>query len=107
MRTLVRADALPEGFDYPDTGCSYHPSCVSCPLPHCRYDSHLGVRGLRMDIRTAVAKKLGSQGRSIEEIQRALAVSRRTVYRLLARPVSNIAMSRSQRVNREGGARAV
>jgi transcriptional regulator of acetoin/glycerol metabolism len=86
MVALVRADALPEGFDYPDTGCTFSPSCLACPLPRCRYEPPYLVPVLRTDMRALKAQALHSRGGHIEEIRRALGVSRRTVYRLLTRP---------------------
>jgi hypothetical protein len=86
MVSRVRADALPDGFDYPDLGCSFAPSCLTCPLPRCRYEWPYLVPVLRQDMRAPKAQALRSQGASIEEIQLAVGVSRRTVYRLLERP---------------------
>lgn len=94
MVMQVRADALPEGFDYPDTGCNFAPSCLACPLPRCRYERPYLVPVVRQDMRTPKAHALRSRGASNEEIQQALGVSRRTVYRLLARPAPQYAMSR-------------
>jgi hypothetical protein len=31
-------DLLPEHVRYRDEGCELFPSCLSCPLPQCRYD---------------------------------------------------------------------
>ena len=31
-------DRLPEFTSYDDNGCDLYPSCLSCPLPQCRYD---------------------------------------------------------------------
>lgn len=86
MLTRVRANALPEGFDHPDTGCNFSPSCLTCPLPRCRYEPPYLVPVVRQDMRTPKAHALRSQGATTEEIRQALRVSRRTVYRLLARP---------------------
>jgi len=82
----VRADALPEGFDYPDAGCNFASSCLACPLPRCRYERPYLVPVLRQDMRTLQAHALRSQEATIEAIGRVLGVSRRTVYRLLTRP---------------------
>jgi hypothetical protein len=86
MVMRVRADALPEGFDHPDVGCCFAPSCLACPLPRCRYEYPYLVPVLRQDMRAPQAHALRSQGASIEEVRQALGLSRRTVYRLLARP---------------------
>ena len=33
-----REDALPEHLHYRDGGCDLFAACLTCPLPHCRYD---------------------------------------------------------------------
>ena len=104
---VTRKDALVEGGDWPDGGCSLHPSCQACPLPSCRYDGHYRIDILRADIRALAAQRLRFRGGSIEEIQRSLGVSRRTAYRLITRSVSKYAISRPQRVCPEEGVRAV
>lgn len=35
---LTRRDCLPEHHSYRDDGCEYSPSCLTCPLPLCKYD---------------------------------------------------------------------
>lgn len=37
---MTRADA------YTDRGCSYHPTCTTCPLPRCRHDEPGGLQAL-------------------------------------------------------------
>ncbi len=85
VRTLqrVREDALPEHTDYRDTGCDIHPSCLSCPLPRCRYDEPGGIRALLGAYRDQQIVALRRQGLSIEELARRFRVSRRTVFRAL------------------------
>jgi len=41
-----RSDALPENTDYADTSCDLYPSCLQCPLPHCRYDEAGGAAAM-------------------------------------------------------------
>ena len=84
MLQLVRRDCLPENVNYRDTGCDLHPSCLSCPLPRCRYDRRSGVRGLRNEFRDARIRRLYRQGKSVRLIMAELGLSRRTVYRILA-----------------------
>jgi hypothetical protein len=73
-----RRDALPE--HYGDTGCDLSPSCLTCPLAHCRYDA--GVREQRQDDRQQRIVELRRQGWTPERVAAALGVSRRTVFRL-------------------------
>ncbi|HXG42135.1 MAG TPA: helix-turn-helix domain-containing protein [Dehalococcoidia bacterium] len=79
----VREDALPEHTDYRDTGCDIHPSCLSCPLPRCRYDEPGGIRALLGAYRDRQIVALRRQGVGIEELARRFGVSRRTVFRAL------------------------
>lgn len=65
---------------YRDEGCDLHPSCLSCPLPACRYDlppkqAQAWARALRL-------RPLLEQGLTVEQAAAALGVSRRTVFRL-------------------------
>ncbi|MCS7276923.1 MAG: helix-turn-helix domain-containing protein [Dehalococcoidia bacterium] len=85
VRTLqrVREDALPEHTEYRDTGCDIHPSCLSCPLPRCRYDEPGGIRALLGARRDRQIVALRRQGLTIEELSRRFGVSRRTVFRAL------------------------
>lgn len=103
----VRSDALVDGFDRPDGGCSLHPSCRTCPLAQCRYDPGYRVDIVKADLSALIAQRMRSQGASIKELMRELGVCRRSVYRFLNRQVTNSAISRSQQISREGGARAV
>ena len=61
--------------EYRDTGCDWHPKCLTCPFAQCRYDlPH--VVGVQV-------RQLDRMGRSVPEISRMLGVSRATVYRHL------------------------
>jgi transposase-like protein len=81
----ARSDALPEYTHYVDTGCDVHPSCLSCPLVRCRYDQPAGARKLLADARDASILRLQRRGASIDVIAARFRVSRRTVFRVLAR----------------------
>ncbi len=81
-----RRDALPEHTNYHDSGCDLHPSCLSCPLVRCRYDEPGSARRLLSGDRdNEVLAMQRTGGRSIEMIARQVGVSRRTVFRILAR----------------------
>ena len=81
----ARRDALPEHTHYADTGCEVHPSCLSCPLVRCRYDEPGGARKLLAEERDASIAVLQRKGASIDAIALQTGVSRRTVFRVLAR----------------------
>lgn len=75
---LRRPERLPT---LPDRGCEVHPSCLSCPLPGCRYDLELGLADIRASERRKAIQKLWAKGRTVEQIAKALQVSTRLVYR--------------------------
>jgi hypothetical protein len=80
-----RRDALPEHTQYADTGCEVHHSCLSCPLVRCRYDEPGGTRLLLRRGRDVQMAALQRRGESVNEIASRYGVSRRTVFRALAR----------------------
>jgi transposase-like protein len=80
-----RRDALPEHTSYADTGCDLHPSCLNCPLVRCRYDEPGGARRILSKERDQAIITLQRQGRSISAIAGRFGISRRTVFRVLAR----------------------
>jgi hypothetical protein len=81
----ARRDALPEHTQYADTGCEVHPSCLSCPLVRCRFDEPGGARRLLSEGRDRQIVALRLEGEGISQIARRFSVSRRTVFRALAR----------------------
>ena len=81
---VSRRDALPEHTHYADTGCDLHPSCLTCPFERCRYDQP-GGRHRQTGDRDASILALQRRGVPADAIARATGVSRRTVFRVLAR----------------------
>ncbi len=79
----VRADSLPEHTRYRDDGCEVNPSCLTCPLPRCRYEEPGGLRGLINGYRDRQIVELRLQGAPVHEIAERFALSRRTVFRIL------------------------
>ncbi|MGH8629333.1 MAG: hypothetical protein ACREU7_01025 [Burkholderiales bacterium] len=79
----VRPDALPESTHYRDDGCEINPSCLTCPLPRCRYEEPGGLRAIINNMRDQALLELRSQGAEVEELAAYFGVSRRTVFRVL------------------------
>lgn len=75
----VDGDSLP----WNDTGCDVHPSCLTCPLKRCIYER--SQRSQATDGKAVAAKALRAEGKGADEIAALLGVSRKTVYRFLAR----------------------
>lgn len=76
-----RSDALPEGHDWKDTGCDFHPACLTCPFVVCRYEAGF-YRHLR-EIRDAEIEARILSGKSVDTVAREMGISRRTVFRVL------------------------
>jgi hypothetical protein len=82
----VRQDALPEFTRYRDEGCDLYASCLTCPLPCCRYDNPGGARAI-FNVRRdrEILRLRRRQGLSVDMLARRYGVSRRTVFRILRR----------------------
>jgi len=85
LEKRARRDALPEHTHYVDTGCEVHPSCLTCPLVRCRYDEPGGARKLLSHDRDRSIVELRRRGLPVNAIASRAGVSRRTVFRILAR----------------------
>jgi hypothetical protein len=82
----LRRDALPEHTRYMDSGCDIHPACLTCPLVRCRYEEPGGFRGIAGRERDAsILRARREDGMTIQAIARRFGLSRRTVFRVLAR----------------------
>lgn len=80
-----RSDALPEYTEYADTGCDLYPSCLSCPLPRCRYEDPGGAAAMLRPVRDASILRLAEQdGLSVDRLAEMFGLSRRTVFRVLS-----------------------
>lgn len=82
MVTRARSNALPEGMEYPDTGCHVSPSCLACPLARCVFER------ARLDQRIAVTEVLLArcrEGETVASLAESAGVSVRTVYRARSR----------------------
>jgi hypothetical protein len=82
---IPRSDALPENTDYQDSGCDLYPSCLACPLPRCRYEEPGGAAAMLRTGRDAVICSLGQQGATVDTLAAMFGLSRRSVFRALAR----------------------
>ena len=77
-------DADDDGY-LPDTGCVVSPSCLTCPLPCCRYDDPRVYRAWKQS-RVINAVEDGARKRlSVDEIAAGMGATRRTVQRWLVR----------------------
>jgi hypothetical protein len=81
----VRADALPEHLDYGDGGCELAPTCLRCPLERCRYDEPGGARSLLIGSRDDALCRRRRDGVAINALALEFGISRRSVFRVLAK----------------------
>lgn len=79
----VREDALPENYDYRDTGCRVAPRCLACPLARCVLDEKRDIQAARA--RVAVVAELRARGVTRARIAELVGVSEATVARALRR----------------------
>ena len=81
----ARVDSDPEFNHYPDNGCPDLgiPSCLSCPLPRCRYDVAGGARAMTNKARDRAIVRLRLAGESIDQLAADFNVGRRTAFRAL------------------------
>lgn len=79
---MVRADTLPDNHNWRDAGCEVSPSCLSCPLPQCRYDLPAGLQTVRRIDHQTTVSRLRATGLSVDTIAAQVGISRRSVFRL-------------------------
>ena len=82
---LLRRDALPEHMIYKDDGCEASPTCLTCPLPRCRYEARGGLREILNEPRDARLVQMHQNGISVNIIAAGANVSKRTVYRVISK----------------------
>ena len=79
-------DPLPELYTYEDTGCEVSPSCLSCPLPQCKYDDPGWFQRYRRFSRDMnVLTVMQREGLTVEETAERFSVTVRTVFRAMRR----------------------
>ena len=82
--TATRTDALPEHIAYQDEGCSASPTCLTCPLPVCKYDMGTRRHVLTSYVRAlAIRKDHAATGAMITTLAQRHGCSVRTVNRAL------------------------
>ncbi len=102
----VRSDALPEFTRYRDDGCDVSPTCLTCPLPRCRYEEPGGLRALLNKTRDEQIVARRSDGVPVAELATRFGVSRRTVFRVLGNKARRpIPLHRTDKAPQDGQAR--
>ena len=70
---------------FKDTGCSLHPSCLSCPLPKCRYDDPGWLTREARDNRNVLILQRYRAGEGVTVIAASVGLSKRTIHRAVQR----------------------
>jgi hypothetical protein len=83
LKPKRRHDSLPESTRYRDEGCDISESCLSCPLPRCRYEEPGGLRALLNEQRDRQIVQLRLKGVPVDALADHFGVSRRTVFRVI------------------------
>ncbi len=79
-------DVVPENYPYRDDGCEVSPSCLSCPLPQCKYDDPGWFqREKRKERDEEVISAMYKQKLSVSEAAARFDISQRTIFRILRR----------------------
>ena len=84
-RQAPRHDTLPENVNYQDTGCEVNVSCLTCPLPQCKFDDPAWYQQYRRDNRDHALYAECARGRTVFQVASAFGISPRTVHRALRR----------------------
>ena len=66
---------------FKDTGCDLHPSCLSCPLPKCRYDDPGWLYREAKDKRNVLILQRYRAGEGVTVIAASVGLSTRAVHR--------------------------
>ena len=86
---------VPEDKYYEDEGCEASPSCLTCPLPQCKYDDPSSFKKLKQaknDLR--ISNTIQEENLTVEEAAERFSLTTRTVLRVLRRcPESGTAPS--------------
>ena len=82
----VEERGLPEHYHYRDTGCNVSPSCLSCPLPRCKYDDPAEYHRVQYEQRFRQILQVQRSGnQSAAMLARQFGLSVRTMQRALSR----------------------
>ena len=80
------ADPVPEFYHYEDTGCEVSASCLSCPLPQCKYDDPVWYqRNRRLARDFKVWSAIQQDDLTVDEAAERFSVTVRTIFRIMQR----------------------
>lgn len=71
---------------YEDKGCQASPSCLTCPLPQCKYDdpaSFNKLKQVKKDL--GILNEMQAENLTVNETAKRFSVSTQTILRILRR----------------------
>ena len=80
------ANELPDYDNYKDEGCEASPSCLTCPLPQCRYDNPIWFQRYRRLARDSrIWKTIKSESLTANKAAERFSVTPQTIFRIIQR----------------------
>ncbi len=87
-------DGLPEQMHFKDTGCEVSVSCLTCPLPQCKYDDPVWYQAIKRQGRNMeLMEAYRNEELSVFQLAKRFDVSPRTVHRALKRVREPVAVA--------------
>ena len=75
-----------DNINHQDSGCEVSPSCLSCPLPKCKYDDpvwYQQYQQAQVDLR--VMETIRAEGLTVKQAAARFSVTSRTIFRIMSR----------------------
>jgi hypothetical protein len=86
LSTKTMTNTFPEVYYYTDNGCEVSKSCLSCPIPQCKYDDPIWFQQYQRhgrDLKLLTVMHL--EGLTVEKTAERFSVTVRTVFRIMRR----------------------
>ena len=82
----TRGNEAPKFNYYKDEGCEISPSCLTCPLPQCKYDDPISFqRHKRLAKDFEMWNTIRSESLTTDEAAERFSVTPRTIFRIIHR----------------------
>ena len=82
----TRGNEAPNSNYYKDEGCKISPSCLTCPLPQCKYDDPISFqRDRRLAKDFEMWNTIRSESLTTDEAAERFSVTKRTIFRIIRR----------------------
>ena len=82
----TRSSGAPNSNYYKDEGCDISPSCLTCPLPQCKYDDPIWYQQYRRLAKDfEMWNTIRSESLTTDEAAERFSVTPRTIFRIIRR----------------------